>query len=76
MVKEFSVISSDKLEFGGFNTKLVSSEESDLAGLSYWAKFNSQKTVGETVKINMDNVRVCSEETKEGHQIRVIRPKE
>lgn len=76
MVKEFTVMSSDKLEFGGFNTRLVSNEESGLSGLSYWAKFNAEQTVGETISINMDHVYVSDEKSSENHPIRVIRPRE
>lgn len=74
-MKKFVVLSSEPLEFGGHNVHLQSSEESDLAGLSYWGKFNNARKVGETIEINMDNVVISSEETKDGHAIRVLRPK-
>lgn len=74
-MQKFTVLESTKLEFGGFNTKLVSEVEGGIAGLTYWVKTVAEKKAGETIEINMDNFRIDQEETKSGHTVRVIRPK-
>ena len=42
MEKKFVCISSEKLEFGGYNTNLVSQSDDCIAGLSYWVKTTRQ----------------------------------
>ena len=77
MNTKFSVISSEKLEHGGFNTHLVSETDGFVAGLSYWVKTTKELEIGKSVELNMDLYTVSTEVNK-AHQdktIRVIRPK-
>lgn len=75
MKKVFMVLSSEALEFGGFNTKLVSQSDEFIAGICYWVKTTKQLEVGKVIELTMDNYNICTEQTKDGHDIRVIRPR-
>jgi hypothetical protein len=71
----FKVVSSEELPHGGFNTNLVVSISEDVDGNSYWIKTNKQLAAGKVIPINMDLLVVTTEQTKDKHDIRVLKPK-
>lgn len=75
MNKKFVVMSCDKLDFG-YNVNLNSYNSSDIKGLSYWCTFTKEKTVNEIIELDMDTLVIVNDTSKEGHDIRVIKPKE
>ena len=75
MKKDFQVISCEASKFGGFNIHLTSLTLSGVFGLLYWVRMGNEVKEGDKLTLDITDLEVCEEQTKAGHDIRVIRAK-
>ena len=74
MEAKFEVLSSEALASGSYSVH-VRSFVGIVQGHKYWIKSNQEQTVGETITLDMDNLKVINKETKSGKTIRLLIPR-